>query len=216
MNGKAYYARYLEVKKQFGLSGPTLLKQGSDPLHWSNWYRWFHHNGFDEACARMAKRDEYTVPCLDVAMFDPDFDPEAHPVSPDWARPEPAEEGDDPIDVMAILDKAISRAMTPEAMARCAEMYRKFQAGIPVNEAVAHTWAKMAPYWRSGNPAYAGLTKTPPTPPPKSEAERMADLLAKANEPIEASPALLRALEAKQKTEEDHHAEPGRNDGQGT
>jgi hypothetical protein len=90
----------------------------------------------------------------------------------------------------------------PEARARVAEMLRKFHAGIPVNAAVARHWAKMAPLWASGSPAYVGLTAGTPSPPPKPEAERLADLLAHASDPLIVTPALLKALEAKQKQEE--------------
>ena len=87
----------------------------------------------------------------------------------------------------------------PEARARVAEMLRKFHAGIPVNDKVARHWAKMEPLWASGNPAFVGLTQgTPPPPKPRSEAE----LAAHANEPVEVTPVLIKALKAKQWMEE--------------
>jgi hypothetical protein len=64
------------------------------------------------------------------------------------------------------------RAPTPEAKARVAEMKRKFDDGIPVNDEVDRFWTKMEPFWKSGNPAYVGSTKgTPPKPTPKTETE---------------------------------------------
>jgi hypothetical protein len=138
----------------------------------------------------MASRDEYTVPCVDVGMFDPGFDPEAHPVAPRMR--------DDADDQTGWSLKGAFDAMMPEARARCAETYRKFEAGIPINDEVARVWAKMEPFWNSSNPAYAGLTKIAAPPPRKSDAERLADLMAHANDPIEVSPALIKALKAKE------------------
>jgi hypothetical protein len=191
MNGREYYTRYLEVKKLWGFTGPVLLKEVEHPLQWSNWYRWFHHNGFIGACDRMASRNEYTVPCLDVGMFDPAFDPEAHPVAPRRLR--------DDDDQTGWSIKGAFDAMTPEARARCAETYRKFEAGIPINDEVARVWARMQPFWNSGNPAYVGRTKTDEIPVRhRTDEERLADLEARANDPIEISPALAKALKAKE------------------
>jgi hypothetical protein len=99
----------------------------------------------------------------------------------------------------SMLDNIFARWKEPDpaTRARVADMLRKFHAGIPVNAEVARHWDKMQPFWNSGNPAYVGLTKgTPPeTITPKSNAQRLADLEAKANDPIgPISPTLAKAL----------------------
>jgi hypothetical protein len=77
---------------------------------------------------------------------------------------------------------------------------------------------RMTALWQSVRPMFESELKRDEAAKAKARTwERVeADLLATANQPIQITPALLRALEAKQKIEEDHHAEPGRNDGQGT
>lgn len=103
--------------------------------------------------------------------------------NPAWQRPWPLD------------SKPVAAGTLPDAVGkrRMIEMLRKFHDGIPINDQVARVWAKMEPYWTSGNPAYAGAYQ-PPKPPPRTDEERMADLLAHAGDPIEVSETLKRKL----------------------
>ena len=89
-----------------------------------------------------------------------------------------------------------------EAKARVDEIMRKYRNGIPVNVEVERHWAKMQPFWQSGNPAYAGISKGTPPPPRRSADERLADLLAHANDLIEVTPLLEKKLEEARKQDE--------------
>jgi hypothetical protein len=145
----------------------------------------------------MDKNASKTVPCFDPKSFDPAW-PEHFDVPENYAQ------ADISPDFRSMLTSAFKawQPPSPEAKARVAEIMRKYNAGIPVNDAVARFWARMEPFWQSGSPAYVGQTKTIEQPPKKSDEDRLADLEARASEPFEATPALIKALRARQWMEE--------------
>jgi hypothetical protein len=166
---RVYLKQWADLNERRKQIDPKLKKQyaiyPADDALWQAWRAYYHFRNLDFGLALMDDygREAHTVPTEAPEEFDALFNRDRHEAPPDPRK------GAN-LSMKEAIVTAYAR-MSPEQKAKHAEMMRKFLADdptatsgrydfVPDGLTVAEYWDKMAPFWNSGNPAYAGSTKT--------------------------------------------------------